>query len=65
LNFKFLFGESTGIEQKVFGGSVGQQKPVGPTFEQQIQAHLTGAMISVETLLAVFFRALQFWKNRF
>jgi hypothetical protein len=22
-------------------------------------------MISVETLLAVFFRALQFWKNRF
>jgi hypothetical protein len=56
LNFNFLFHEFAGVEQKVFGGSVSDQQPVGAIFEQQIQAHLAGALFSVKTLLAEFFR---------
>ncbi len=56
-----MFRDFAGVEQKVFGGSVSDQEPVGAIFEQQIQAHLAGAMASVETLLAEFFRVL----NRF
>jgi len=51
-----LLREFAGVEQKVFGGSVSEQEPVGAIFEQQIQAHLARAMFSLETLLAVFFR---------
>lgn len=53
--------EFASVEQEVFGGSVGDQEPVGAIFEQQVQAHLTGAMVSVRTLLAELVRI----SNRF
>ena len=53
---EFFHRKIPGVEKEVFGGGIGQQKPVGAALEEKVDADLGSAFVAVGALLAEFIR---------
>jgi hypothetical protein len=54
LKLEFSRRKFAGVKEEVFSGSISQQEPVGTVLEEEVEADLWGAVLSVETFLAEF-----------